>query len=566
MRGGPHPVRGRRHRRRRRLRPHGGPAGRHAAAPGPRSGQRAGQPAQRAARRTGIVNVVGDHATHPRPLRRAAAVRHRRDRRKRSRAWVRHSASHRPTSAPTRGRRRGRRPPRPGGHARAAGRRQLGPRARRAARGPMPAPAPLADAEALRAAADALRLGRAVPCCSSAVTPPAPTASPPRTGSPPPPAPGCSSRPSRPAWSAVRVWPRSSGSPTSPTWPPPARRRPPPRAAWAPAPPSPSSATPARSGDLVPDGCAVHAASTGPGDGRRGAGGTRRPARARAAAAATGAGRAPGAAQRGADGVERRGRRRRRAAARGRDRRRRGDHLRADACPHATAGAPRHDWLTLTGGAIGYGLPAATGAAVACPDRPVWCLQADGSAMYTISALWTHAREGLDVTTVVYNNAPTRSCAGAGRGRRRRGRAAAAARRCSTSTAPARLRRARDAAWACRPSGPTTAEELADGAAERGRRARAAPRGGDGAPRSSEAAAPRRRNPFACACVTGMHGRCSDRSARADCSERRCTVMALVTPDADGSPLVAGHATLHRSATGPPGAPAGPRGRTVVEA
>ncbi|MEJ3651428.1 acetolactate synthase large subunit [Actinomycetes bacterium KLBMP 9759] len=72
--------------------------------------------------------------------------------------------------------------------------------------------------------------------------------------------------------------------------------------------------------------------------------------------------------------------------------------------PGATAGAPRHDVLTLTGGAIGYGLPAATGAAVACPDRPVWCLQADGSAMYTISALWTHAREGLDITTVVYNN------------------------------------------------------------------------------------------------------------------------------------------------------------------
>ena len=72
--------------------------------------------------------------------------------------------------------------------------------------------------------------------------------------------------------------------------------------------------------------------------------------------------------------------------------------------PATTAGAPRHDWLTLTGGSIGYGLPAATGAAVACPDRPVWCLQADGSAMYTISALWTHAREGLDVTTLVYHN------------------------------------------------------------------------------------------------------------------------------------------------------------------
>jgi acetolactate synthase-1/2/3 large subunit len=70
----------------------------------------------------------------------------------------------------------------------------------------------------------------------------------------------------------------------------------------------------------------------------------------------------------------------------------------------ATEGAPRHDWLTLTGGAIGYGLPAATGAAVAVPDRPVLCLQADGSAMYTISALWTHARENLDITTVIFNN------------------------------------------------------------------------------------------------------------------------------------------------------------------
>jgi acetolactate synthase-1/2/3 large subunit len=71
----------------------------------------------------------------------------------------------------------------------------------------------------------------------------------------------------------------------------------------------------------------------------------------------------------------------------------------------ATEGAPRHDWLTLTGGAIGYGLPAATGAAVAAPDRPVLCLESDGSAMYTISALWTQARENLDVTTVIYNNA-----------------------------------------------------------------------------------------------------------------------------------------------------------------
>jgi acetolactate synthase I/II/III large subunit len=70
----------------------------------------------------------------------------------------------------------------------------------------------------------------------------------------------------------------------------------------------------------------------------------------------------------------------------------------------ATAGAPRHDWLTLTGGAIGIGLPMATGAAVAAPDRPVLCLQADGSAMYTLQALWTQSREDLNVTTVVLSN------------------------------------------------------------------------------------------------------------------------------------------------------------------
>jgi len=70
----------------------------------------------------------------------------------------------------------------------------------------------------------------------------------------------------------------------------------------------------------------------------------------------------------------------------------------------ATAGAPAHDWLTLTGGAIGFGIPSALGAAVAAPDRPVLCLESDGSAMYTISGLWTQARENLDVTTVIYNN------------------------------------------------------------------------------------------------------------------------------------------------------------------
>jgi acetolactate synthase-1/2/3 large subunit len=72
--------------------------------------------------------------------------------------------------------------------------------------------------------------------------------------------------------------------------------------------------------------------------------------------------------------------------------------------PAATAGAPPHDWLTLTGGAIGQGLPLATGAAIACPGRPVLALEADGSAMYTASALWTHAREQLDITTVIFSN------------------------------------------------------------------------------------------------------------------------------------------------------------------
>jgi acetolactate synthase-1/2/3 large subunit len=69
-----------------------------------------------------------------------------------------------------------------------------------------------------------------------------------------------------------------------------------------------------------------------------------------------------------------------------------------------TAGAPRHDVLTLTGGAIGQGLPVAVGAAVACPDRPVLALEGEGSAMYTIQSLWTMAREQLDVTVVIFNN------------------------------------------------------------------------------------------------------------------------------------------------------------------
>src|SRR5205809_2729403 len=70
----------------------------------------------------------------------------------------------------------------------------------------------------------------------------------------------------------------------------------------------------------------------------------------------------------------------------------------------ATIGAPPHDWLTNTGGSIGIALPLAVGAAVACPKRPVLCLSADGNGLYTAQALWTMAREGLKVTTVIFAN------------------------------------------------------------------------------------------------------------------------------------------------------------------
>jgi acetolactate synthase-1/2/3 large subunit len=74
------------------------------------------------------------------------------------------------------------------------------------------------------------------------------------------------------------------------------------------------------------------------------------------------------------------------------------------ALPQALAGAARHTLLALTGGAIGQGLPVATGAAVAAPGRAVLAIEADGSALYTIQALWTQAREKLNVTTVLVNN------------------------------------------------------------------------------------------------------------------------------------------------------------------
>jgi len=71
--------------------------------------------------------------------------------------------------------------------------------------------------------------------------------------------------------------------------------------------------------------------------------------------------------------------------------------------PHAWSAKPL-DWLALTGGSIGQGLPLATGAAIGAPDRPVVCLHGDGGAMYTIQSLWTQAREGLNVTNLIFSN------------------------------------------------------------------------------------------------------------------------------------------------------------------
>lgn len=69
-----------------------------------------------------------------------------------------------------------------------------------------------------------------------------------------------------------------------------------------------------------------------------------------------------------------------------------------------TAASKPHDWLQNMGGSIGFSTPVATGAAVACPDRKVICMVGDGSAMYTIQSLWTQAREGLNVLTIVFAN------------------------------------------------------------------------------------------------------------------------------------------------------------------
>ena len=60
--------------------------------------------------------------------------------------------------------------------------------------------------------------------------------------------------------------------------------------------------------------------------------------------------------------------------------------------------------MSVTGGSIGIGMPLATGAAIACPDRKVICLEGDGSGMYTLQALWTQARETCDVVNVIFAN------------------------------------------------------------------------------------------------------------------------------------------------------------------
>ncbi|MER9234605.1 acetolactate synthase large subunit [Mesorhizobium sp. M0622] len=70
----------------------------------------------------------------------------------------------------------------------------------------------------------------------------------------------------------------------------------------------------------------------------------------------------------------------------------------------ATRNSRPHDWLQNVGGSIGFGMPAATGAAIACPDRKVLCLEADGCGMFTLQSLWSQAREGLDITTVIFAN------------------------------------------------------------------------------------------------------------------------------------------------------------------
>jgi acetolactate synthase I/II/III large subunit len=70
----------------------------------------------------------------------------------------------------------------------------------------------------------------------------------------------------------------------------------------------------------------------------------------------------------------------------------------------ATFDSAPHDWLTGSGGSIGFALPVAIGAAIAAPGRKVIALEGDGSGMYTLQSLWTMVREGLDITVVIFAN------------------------------------------------------------------------------------------------------------------------------------------------------------------
>ena len=108
-----------------------------------------------------------------------------------------------------------------------------------------------------------------------------------------------------------------------------------------------------------------------------------------------------------------------------------------------TAAAAPHDWLQNMGGSIGFSTPVATGAAVACPDRKVICMVGDGSAMYTLQSLWTQAREGLNVVTIVFANQDLPDIAWRVRRRRRRRAGPAGARHAQDRPPGPRLRRPR---------------------------------------------------------------------------------------------------------------------------
>ena len=127
--------------------------------------------------------------------------------------------------------------------------------------------------------------------------------------------------------------------------------------------------------------------------------------------------------------------------------------------PYTYAAEP-HDWLNSTGGAIGCGPPLATGAAVGAPGRRVVALQADGSAMYTLQALWTQAREKLDVTTVLLSNRKYQILSGSWR--MSAPTRAAPRSKCSISATRISTGPSSPPAWAWRRRSAATCERFAD--------------------------------------------------------------------------------------------------------